>query len=89
MSKDDMTSSCRTKGMFPTLLSSISDVGDICSISDAGDICSISDMGDCSIGDVGDSIIGKVRNNVCRTSRIVCGLKKKKEMSTIKIKISQ
>lgn len=80
MSKDDMTSNCRTKGMFPTLLSSISDVGDICSISD---------MGDCSIGDVGDSIIGKVRNNVCRTSRIVCGLKKKKEMSTIKIKISQ
>ena len=61
MSKDDMTSNCRTKGMFPTLLSSISDVGDIC-----------------SIGDVGDSIIGKVRNNVCRTSRIVCGLNKKK-----------
>ena len=55
-----MTSNCRTKGMFPTLLSSISD------------------MGDCSIGDVGDSIIGKVRNNVCRTSRIVCGLNKKK-----------
>ena len=63
MSKDDMTSNCGTKGVFPTLLSSISDVG--------------------------DSIIGKVRNNVCRTSRIVCGLKKKKEMSTIKIKISQ
>ena len=63
MSKDDMTSNCGTKGVFPTLLSSISDVG--------------------------DSIIGKVRNNVCRKSRIVCGLKKKKEMSTIKIKISQ
>ena len=63
MSKDDMTSNCGTKGVFPTLLSSISDVG--------------------------DSITGKVRNNVCRTSRVVCGLKKKKEMSTIKIKISQ
>ena len=52
MSKDDMTSNCGTKGVFPTVLSSISDVG--------------------------DSITGKVRNNVCRTSRIVCGLKKKK-----------
>lgn len=78
MSKDDMTSNCRTKGMFPTLLSSISDVGDICPTSDAV-IPPISDMGDCSIGDVGDSIIGKVRNNVCRTSRRVCVLKKKKK----------
>ena len=60
---------CSQPCRAPSVTSSISDVGDICSISD-----------------VGDSIIGKVRNNVCRTFRTVCGLKKNRKWVVLKWK---